>query len=179
MLNRRGAVSRRALRAVAALAAVAILPGGTTLADTADPAPVTAASAGVPGPCGRMFAWIVADPVRFHQSSTDLQGSSHALLERLAEFAFDCPSVRLRITGHTDAEGDAEYNLALSEQRAAAVADQLAALGVPRDRLVVVGAGATRPVADNGSAYGRERNRRIEFELLPAPVDDSGSAASL
>jgi outer membrane protein OmpA-like peptidoglycan-associated protein len=153
---------RRACAPVAVLAALLpVLANGDTPPSTdADPEGLSAA-------CRQMFEWIVVERAGFYQASTDLRGTSHALLARLAEFTVDCPTARLRITGHTDAEGDPDYNLALSEQRAAAVAEHLAGLGVARERLVVVGAGASQPVADNGTAYGRERNRRIDIELLP------------
>lgn len=124
----------------------------------ADGAPSTA--------CERMFAWISVDRIRFRQSSASLLGSSYPVLERLAEFAYDCPGTRIRITGHTDAVGSPEYNRYLSEERAAAVAGFLAARGIDRERLVVLGEGADRPIADNATAFGRERNRRIELELI-------------
>lgn len=117
--------------------------------------------------CQAMFEWLRTEKIRFRQSSDTLRGTSHAVLDRLAEFAYDCPHTRIRITGHTDAVGSPEFNQYLSERRAAAVADYLASRGIGRERLLVVGQGATRPVADNGTAFGRERNRRIELELLP------------
>ncbi|HEX5788847.1 MAG TPA: OmpA family protein [Woeseiaceae bacterium] len=161
-MGREASLPRRACGPAAILAA--LLPA---VANGDTPPPVDADADGLSAACREMFEWIVVERVGFHQASTDLKGASHALLSRLAEFTVDCPTARLRITGHTDAEGDPDYNLALSEQRAAAVAEYLAGLGVARERLVVVGAGASQPVADNGTAYGRERNRRIDIELLP------------
>ncbi len=125
--------------------------------------------------CQRMFHWIGADGIRFHASSATLRGSSFAVLERLAEFAHDCTDMRIGITGHTDDLGSPEFNQRLSEQRASAVAAFLASRGVSNERLVVRGAGASRPVADNRTASGRERNRRIDIEMLspmetPAPA---------
>lgn len=131
-------------------------------------APRAATGEPVSPACARMLDWIAAGEIRFRQSSASLLGSSHPVLERLLEFAYDCPDTRIRITGHTDAVGSPEYNQYLSEQRAEAVAAFLAGRGIPRERLVVRGAGADRPLADNNTAYGRERNRRIELELLPA-----------
>lgn len=117
--------------------------------------------------CHRMFQWISVEDIRFRASSAELSLASHAVLERLVEFAQDCPGLRFAITGHTDDLGSAQYNTWLSEQRAAAVADFLERQGVSRERLAVRGAGASQPIADNSTAYGRERNRRIELELLP------------
>ncbi|RNF84368.1 OmpA family protein [Montanilutibacter psychrotolerans] len=68
----------------------------------------------------------------------------------------------VRIEGHTDSDGNAAGNLALSQRRADAVRDALVAAGVPRSRVQAVGRGQAEPVADNGSAAGRARNRRVE-----------------
>jgi OmpA-OmpF porin, OOP family len=120
--------------------------------------------------CRRMLHWISAEEIRFPASSENLSLSSHAVLERLVGLAEDCPDAVLAITGHTDDLGSPAYNQGLSEQRAAAVADFLEQRGVSRERLDVRGAGASEPIADNSTVYGRERNRRIELELvLPEP----------
>lgn len=113
-----------------------------------------------------MFDWVVTYDVRFRESTAELSDSSRPTLDRLAEFARDCPAARIAITGHTDALGDETYNQVLSEQRAMAVADFLVQRGLERDRLLTAGAGSRRPVADNDAPRGRERNRRIEFKLL-------------
>ncbi len=68
----------------------------------------------------------------------------------------------IRVEGHTDNQGDAAANQALSQRRAQAVADALVAAGVAASRLQVEGLGQTRPLGDNGSAEGRARNRRVE-----------------
>lgn len=71
--------------------------------------------------------------------------------------------LRLVVAGHTDGEGDDASNQRLSEQRARAVVDWLAAHGVEAARLRPEGLGETRPVADNASAEGRALNRRVEI----------------
>jgi outer membrane protein OmpA-like peptidoglycan-associated protein len=77
------------------------------------------------------------------------------------------PDIRkVRVEGHTDSKGSDAYNIKLSQRRANAVRDYLIAHGVEADRLVAVGYGETRPVADNGTAEGRARNRRVEFTIL-------------
>ena len=83
----------------------------------------------------------------------------------MTEFARDCPGVTIAITGHTDSSGDDSWNRVLSRARAQAVADYIASNGIEADRLIVAGAGAAEPIADNSTAYGRQLNRRIEFEL--------------
>lgn len=65
------------------------------------------------------------------------------------------------IQGHTDSKGTAAYNQKLSERRAKAVADYLAAHGINEGRVTVVGYGETMPVADNKTEEGRAHNRRV------------------
>ncbi len=115
--------------------------------------------------CRKVFASLVLGPVSFAESSADLRRASFATLDRITDFAYDCPSVTIAITGHTDASGDESWNRKLSLARAQAVADRLTANGIDAKRLVVEGAGSSDPVADNAKSYGRELNRRIEFEL--------------
>ena len=96
--------------------------------------------------------------------SPDMDGA----LDRLAALARHCLAggLALEIAGHTDAVGDAEANRALSLARARAVRSALAERGVPPERMHAAGFGASRPVADNETAEGRARNRRIEFHWM-------------
>ncbi len=82
------------------------------------------------------------------------------------------PGRTVRVEGHTDSIASEEYNQKLSEERAASVAAWLAAHGIERDRLVTVGWGERRPIADNSTAAGRQRNRRVEI------IIEKGSAPS-
>jgi outer membrane protein OmpA-like peptidoglycan-associated protein len=103
------------------------------------------------------------EKVRFAVGSATLDPESLAIVDALALAAQRCLAARITIAGHTDATGDADANLVLSEKRAAAVAEQLIADGVAPERLTAVGFGATRPIADDGSEEGRRVNRRIDF----------------
>ena len=69
------------------------------------------------------------------------------------------------IEGHTDSRGDKALNKRLSLSRANAVKDYLVLYGVPIQRLKAVGFGESKPIADNKSAKGRAKNRRIEFTI--------------
>lgn len=71
----------------------------------------------------------------------------------------------VEVIGHTDSDGTEEYNLALSERRAGAVADWLASRGVDRSRLVVSGRGESEPVAPNDSATHKAANRRVTVSV--------------
>ncbi|MBT8077757.1 MAG: OmpA family protein [Gammaproteobacteria bacterium] len=98
--------------------------------------------------------------IRFATASATIDSASEQLLEQLASIASQCPGV-LVIEGHTDSRGEEGMNLALSRARAIAVQNSLIDLGIDRDRLIAIGYGETRPIADNSTASGRERNRRI------------------
>jgi outer membrane protein OmpA-like peptidoglycan-associated protein len=115
--------------------------------------------------CVRSFSSLAGEPINFRQASIAIRTSSFALLDRLAEFSYECPAHKIAITGHTDATGSDTWNIKVSRDRAQAVADQLVARGVPAERLIVDGLGASLPIADNETVPGRERNRRIEIGL--------------
>ena len=78
------------------------------------------------------------------------------------------PRLSVSVDGHTDDQGEAGRNQALSERRAEAVLQYLAAAGVPRGRLSAIGYGESKPVASNGTDNGRRANRRIEFTVTGA-----------
>jgi OOP family OmpA-OmpF porin len=115
--------------------------------------------------CQKAFSELVLEPVSFSESSTEIRPASLVTLDRITEFADDCPSVTIAISGHTDASGNEAWNRQLSLARAQAVADRIAANGIDPARLEVSGYGSSVPIADNSTASGRQLNRRIEFEL--------------
>jgi outer membrane protein OmpA-like peptidoglycan-associated protein len=77
---------------------------------------------------------------------------------------------RVQIQGHTDSTGDAAYNQKLSERRANAVKTALVTRGVQETQVFVTGFGKTKPIADNSTAEGRAKNRRVELHIdVPNP----------
>ena len=131
---------------------------GAASAPGAKPVPVAALQA-----CERSLASLLAgEQIEFANASATISAKSASLLDQLAKEARACPG-NIRIEGHTDSVGRANYNLRLSDDRAAAVRAALIERGVPADRLQSEGFGATRPLADNHTAEGRAKNRRIEF----------------
>ncbi|HEX9732726.1 MAG TPA: OmpA family protein [Thermoanaerobaculia bacterium] len=74
----------------------------------------------------------------------------------------------VRIEGHTDSVASDAYNRELSQRRADAIRGWLEAHGVAAGRLTTVGHGESRPVADNGTAAGRQQNRRVEVVIEKA-----------
>ncbi len=77
------------------------------------------------------------------------------------------PDSNITIEGHTDSQGQRQYNMDLGQKRADAVKAQLVARGVAADRITAVGVGPDRPIADNKSAEGRANNRRVEIVVQP------------
>jgi outer membrane protein OmpA-like peptidoglycan-associated protein len=88
------------------------------------------------------------------------------VLDRLAALLVQHQTLTARIEGHTDSAGRDEVNLALSQERADAVKQALVERGAGAQRIEAVGYGETRPIADNGTRAGRDRNRRIEVYLI-------------
>ena len=115
--------------------------------------------------CNRVFLDLFADAtIQFQTNSATIGSGNDELLRRLVGAARDCPGT-LTVAGHTDSSGDADMNKALSLARASAVRDALVARGIEADRVAAVGFGETEPLADNASAEGRAKNRRIVIEV--------------
>jgi outer membrane protein OmpA-like peptidoglycan-associated protein len=104
--------------------------------------------------------------VEFLTNSSNFTRRGLERLQRIATMLKANMYARFMIAGHTDSRGDAAANMALSEARARAVIQYLVEDGLPGDRFVARGFGATRPIADNRTVEGRQRNRRIEFMQL-------------
>jgi outer membrane protein OmpA-like peptidoglycan-associated protein len=77
------------------------------------------------------------------------------------------PDSNMTVEGHTDSQGQRQYNMDLSKKRADAVRDQLVSRGVAQDRIKAVGIGPDRPIASNNTAEGRANNRRVEIIVEP------------
>lgn len=105
--------------------------------------------------------------IYFDTGSASITGDSQQTLRSAAEAIKQVPAgTRIEVAGHTDNTGDAAANLALSQQRADAVAARLGELGVGSGVLSAKGYGQEKPRADNASEEGRAQNRRIEFSVL-------------
>jgi outer membrane protein OmpA-like peptidoglycan-associated protein len=111
--------------------------------------------------------------VLFDTGRATLKPGADRTIDRLAQALKDNPKTLVQIEGHTDSVGGEDYNLALSERRADAVAGALRMRGVPSDRYQAKGLGKDFPVATNDSAEGRQQNRRVEIIFS----DDSGRFA--
>jgi outer membrane protein OmpA-like peptidoglycan-associated protein len=105
--------------------------------------------------------------ITFATNSADLSAGFYDVLNSVGVVLNEFERTVIEVAGHTDSTGSDAYNQQLSERRAGAVASYLATRSVRRDRMLEVGMGETRPVADNSSETGRQANRRVELTLVP------------
>ena len=101
--------------------------------------------------------------IEFRVGSADLTPEGAATLDQVVAALQKVSALTVSISGHTDASGDPAANLTLSQARAASVKTYLVSKGVVATRLTATGFGQTKPIADNATPDGRQRNRRIEF----------------
>ncbi|OFV87020.1 MAG: hypothetical protein A3J75_07335 [Acidobacteria bacterium RBG_16_68_9] len=110
---------------------------------------------------------VMASDVMFESGKAYLQPGARDKLRRFADVLNRYPRTNVEIIGHTDSRGSDESNYDLSERRARAVADELAAAGVVPSRMAVRGEGESRPLATNDTTEGRAQNRRVEINVDP------------
>jgi len=110
-------------------------------------------------------AIIPLDQVYFETDKSILQERSYASLDTLAALLAHHP-VQIKINGHTDNQGDVLYNKKLSSERAKSIYDYLIYKGLDKKHLAWEGFGESKPVTDNASEAGRQKNRRVEFEVI-------------
>jgi OOP family OmpA-OmpF porin len=102
--------------------------------------------------------------IQFDFDRANIKSESEPQLAEMAKFMQGNPSTRVFIIGHTDNKGTLDYNLGLSNRRAAAVVQALAGrYGVDRKRLTPRGLGPLAPVASNRTEEGQAKNRRVEM----------------
>lgn len=129
---------------------------------------------------------VLSRQILFDTGTAVLKPESDLILEVVYTYLTSKPDLSIiRIEGHSDSQGMTEANQKMTEDRAAAVARALVARGLDCTRVLPVGFGETKPIADNATAEGRAQNRRIE--LVPAalrghpiggmPVDGGGRVA--
>ena len=109
--------------------------------------------------------WFDFDRLSFNTDSAALRPESQGQLGNIAAILKAYPNVHIQIGGFTDNSGNSQHNLKLSQDRANEVMGRLVALGISPDRLEAQGYGEQSPVADNSTAEGRARNRRVSIRL--------------
>ncbi len=103
--------------------------------------------------------------VLFDTAKATLKPEAQTFLAAVAEILKKNPGAKVEVGGHTDSQGKAASNLSLSDQRANSVRDFLTSKGVPGSTLLAKGYGSAKPIADNSSAEGRAKNRRITLTV--------------
>lgn len=88
-------------------------------------------------------------------------------VRELAQVLRDYPDSIAYIRGHTSSEGELEYNIQLSQQRANVVRSELIAAGISPSRLIAEGMGPQDPIASNDTESGRAMNRRVDLHVIP------------
>jgi len=131
--------------------------------------------AGAPEPVEREIRLRPASPgisislyqIFFATDQYEILPPSEPELLVLLDFLQKNPTLRIEIGGHTDHTGSEEWNLRLSEQRAASVRDYLVKRGIAPERLTSRGYGMSQPIAPNNTEQGRAQNRRTSIRILP------------
>ncbi|MBF5043503.1 OmpA family protein [Aggregicoccus sp. 17bor-14] len=101
----------------------------------------------------------------FATNSATLSPQAMQSVNELADVLVKYPEDRIQVAGHTDSTGSDEYNKQLSLKRADAVAQVLLSRGVKSEQIATAGAGELQPVADNATAEGRAKNRRVQLHI--------------
>lgn len=110
---------------------------------------------------------VITQKIHFEFDRATIRPISYPILDDVASLLARNPQIaHVRIEGHTDWIGSDAYNQNLSQRRADSVRNYLIQKGIAPDRLIAVGFGETRPIADNNTVLGRAKNRRVEFTVL-------------
>ena len=107
-----------------------------------------------------------AQNIYFTGTTTTLMTKSNASLNNIVKILNENPDLKVKIEGHTDNAGNDDANMTLSTNRAEAVKTYLVNKGISEDRITTEGFGETTPIADNNTATGRTKNRRVEIKVM-------------
>jgi outer membrane protein OmpA-like peptidoglycan-associated protein len=150
--------------ALAGCSSPTVFTGGQRFAIAGTPPPAPPAAAKVELKGDRIE---IKEKIQFDFNAATIKPVSHGLLDEVASLLRSHPELRrVSIEGHASAEGEDAYNLELSDRRSKAVMDHLVGKGIEKDRLVARGWGEERPISENESEAGREKNRRVEFNVV-------------
>jgi OOP family OmpA-OmpF porin len=138
---------------------------GDNVVDRRDACPNTTPGVPVDTNGCEIRAVIDLPSVNFHNNSDRLVDGVEAELNAAAATLRLNRNLKVEVAGYTDSSGSATHNLGLSDRRANTVRDYLIKLGVDPEMLDARGYGEADPIADNATAEGRERNRRVELHI--------------
>ena len=108
----------------------------------------------------------VFEPIYFDYDKDSLKLEYHAYLKEMVRVVLDHTDLRIKITGHTDADGSNAYNKDLSERRAKSIQDFFVKCGLPPHKVVTDFKGEDEPVDNNKTDNGKQRNRRVDFTFI-------------
>lgn len=110
---------------------------------------------------------LISYGIYFDSGKDVVKPESYGALNDIAKVLRENPDVKIRITGHTDSDGNDALNLELSGRRAAAIKNELSnTFGIEAARMITDGKGESEPVAPNNTVEGKAKNRRVEFIKL-------------
>lgn len=113
---------------------------------------------------------LILEAVYFEFNSAVINPAATDVIDEVVAIIGDYPNSHIAIDGYTDNTGTERYNQHLSTERAQSVKTALVQRGIAADRVTAQGFGPANPIADNTSAEGRQRNRRVEILILK-PID--------
>ncbi|WP_438030128.1 OmpA family protein [Sorangium sp. So ce233] len=110
---------------------------------------------------------VINEKILFEHDKAAIRVESHSLLNEVVDTIKKHPHIKkIAIEGHASSDGSDDHNLRLSDRRAKSVMEYLVQHGIPQGMLTAKGYGETKPIADNESEEGREKNRRVEFNIV-------------
>lgn len=110
---------------------------------------------------------VMPSNITFGVDRYEVRPEFYNTLESVAIVLKEFNKTNIRIAGHTDSTGSAEYNQTLSERRASSVGQLLISQGIASGRVWTTGYGERYAIASNDTEAGRQANRRVELELVP------------
>ena len=125
-----------------------------------------------------MVVRLSEDSFLFDFDSAELRPENREILSRIAGVMLASYGFKAYVYGHTDDQGDATYNMKLSERRAASVRDYLVKAGIPGDIIESKGFGKSSPRVEGTSPAARRKNRRVEVGIVDTVIEYQRSIAS-
>src|SRR5690606_1577287 len=113
----------------------------------------------------------INEKIQFEHAKANIMEASHSLLNEVVSVIKANPHIKkIAIEGHASSEGNPDFNRTLSDNRAKAVRAYLVSQGISEEMLTAKGFGSDNPIASNDTEEGREKNRRVEFNIVEQDV---------
>ena len=116
---------------------------------------------------GDKISLVMPGNITFDTNSGHVKSSFYEVLNSVAVVLEEFDKTIVAVSGHTDSTGSSDYNQQLSERRAQTVTNYFTSRKLSPQRFITIGLGESMPVADNGTAEGRQLNRRVEITMVP------------